>query len=128
MVVLIIIKIDLKKEDDYRDSYVLLDDLSVIENSEIFKSHVKVGINRYLDEDGFFKKEYKFFKDYKLCFYVTLDDTKLNLDDKITDVVYLGAEKSAFKLTMYKENDNLEEMFLSMIDEDNTNRKQRLKL
>lgn len=26
------------------------------------------------------------------------------------------------------ENDNLEEMFLSMIDEDNTNRKQRLKL
>lgn len=102
-------KIDLKKEDDYRDSYVLLDDLSVIENSEIFKSHVKVGINRYLDEDGFFKKEYKFFKDYKLCFYVTLDDTKLNLDDKITDVVYLGAEKSAFKLTMYKENDNLEE-------------------
>ena len=26
------------------------------------------------------------------------------------------------------ENENLEEMFLSMIDEDNTNRKQRLKL
>ena len=26
------------------------------------------------------------------------------------------------------ENDNLEEMFLSMIDEDNKNRKQRLKL
>ena len=27
-----------------------------------------------------------------------------------------------------EENDNLEEMFLSMIDEDNANRKQRLKL
>lgn len=102
-------KIDLKNEDNYRSTFVVLDDQSIIENSKIFRSHVKVGINRSLDEDGFFKKEYKFFKDYKLCFYVTLDDTKLNLDSKVTDVVYLGAEKSAFKLTMYQENDELEE-------------------
>ena len=35
------------------------------------------------------------------------------------------------KLTAHQagfENDNLEEMFLAMIDEDNANRKQRLKL
>lgn len=99
----------LKNEDDYRDSYVLLDDLEIIKNSKIFESHVKVGINRSLDEDGFFKKEYKFFKNYKLCFYVMLDDTNLNFNGEITDVVYLGAEKSAFKLTMYQENNKLEE-------------------
>ena len=46
----------------------------------------------------------------KLLFEGSLDDLKLT------------AHQAGF------ENDNLEEMFLSMIDEDNANRKQRLKL
>lgn len=46
----------------------------------------------------------------RLLFEGSLDDLKLT------------AHQAGF------ENDNLEEMFLSMIDEDNANRKQRLKL
>ena len=50
-----------------------------------------------------------------------LNHGRLLFEGSLEDLIFI-AHEAGF------ENDNLEEMFLSMIDEDNTNSKQRLKL
>ena len=52
---------------------------------------------------------------------LVLNHGRLLFEGSLEDLKFT-AHESGF------ENDNLEEMFLSMIDEDNKNRKQRLKL
>ena len=114
--------IRLKEEDNIRNSYVILNESrKVIKNEDIFNTHIKVGINRFLEKDGFFKKEYKSLKDYKLCFYVTFNETKFKIPDnkRITDIVYMGMGKSAFKFTMYKETNCLEDKIESIMKADN---------
>lgn len=114
-------KINLKKEDEIRNSFVVLDSKEIKKDNDIFKSHVKVGINLSLKDEGFFKKEYKFFKEYKLCFYVGIDETVFKINEKITDVVYMGMGKSAFKVSIYPENNKIKDQIKNTFKMENNN-------
>lgn len=69
--------------------------------SDLFKGITQIGINKYGDENAFFKKEYKQLKKgYSFIFFAELEDfTAYN-----TDIVYLGQGKSAFKVEWIKKD------------------------
>lgn len=88
------------------DSYMQLRDGVVVEPDKIFKSDIRVGINRSNDRDGFFKKEYKILLgSYSFAVY-------LDLDDSITPrntIVQLGQGKSTFAVSFKEEKNTIGE-------------------
>lgn len=114
-------KVELKSEDAIKKQFYNIDNnsLELIDESKIIKSIEKVGINRYLEKDGFFKKEYKYLnRDYQFGFYLEIDDDSFDekLDDIIQDVVYMGSGKSAFELTMTKIEVTIDDFINQVID------------
>lgn len=98
----------------------------------IFKKITKVGIRKNNDdqnkkEEGFFKKEYIILnEDYIFSFFVDLNKDDLALENTI---VYLGQNKSAFKLSITKSNANGENESIlriksqSLLEDKNSNNK-----
>lgn len=122
-------KINLK--DEMRNSFVNLKIVEdgenekkdeIVKEEDIFETNIKIGINRSLEDDGFFKQERKFFKNYKLCFYVyfneKIDGNKIK--NGLTDVVYMGMNNTAFKITLYEEKDELEKKVKSKMNSKET--------
>ena len=105
-------KIVLKDEWKVRSSFVSLNEnKKIVPTNTIFDSVTKVGINKNATENGYFKKEYWYIKDYKMCFYVDLENDQKFIDKMnfpIDEIVYLGMGKSAFKFKMFEESDNLD--------------------
>lgn len=87
-------------------SYMQLKDGAVIEMDKIFKSDIRVGINRNSDQDGFFKKEYKILLgNYSFAVYLTLDDSITPQNN----IVQLGQGKSTFVVSFHPEENTLSE-------------------
>jgi len=99
------------------ETYLLGSDNSTKCYEDVFKSVEKIGINRPLshkphtshlstpnvaEESGFYKQtSYNLEQGFSFAFYATLtDDTKLH-----NNVVYLGAERSAFMMNVHKVDD-----------------------
>ena len=100
------------------DSYTRLSDGSIFEVDELFGRMENVGICKKADEDGFYKKEYRYLKmekgRFRFTFFVSLDSEILSRKlpyflrkkDTVKDIVYMGLGKSAFSIEVKrKEND-----------------------
>lgn len=100
------------------DSYTRLSDGSIFEVDELFGRTENVGIYKKADEDGFYKKEYRYLKmengRVQFAFFVSLDTEILSHKllhflrgkDTVKDIVYMGLGKSAFSIEVKrKEND-----------------------
>jgi len=106
-------------------SYTRLADRKVFNIEELFGTTENVGIYKRAEEEGYYKKEYKYFQSFeeeqkkkklKFAFFVSLNDESevlkkklphfLKEDSVIKDIVYMGLGKSAFILEMKrKKND-----------------------
>ena len=103
-------------KDGISHSYMCIDgdenDVGKIyEYSDIFESDMRVGINRFKDENGFFKRQYSVLKEgFTFAVYVTLEDiTPQNT------VVYMGQGKSLFIADFVEVEDKSEEEFTKKI-------------
>lgn len=110
------------------DSYTRLQDGRIFEAQELFGKTENVGIYKKSEEEGFYKKEYRYLKKVKssqegmvekqlqFAFFLSLEDGTDVLSHKlphflkekctVKDVVYMGLGKSAFSIEIRKkEND-----------------------
>lgn len=74
------------------NSFVRLSDGFIV--TDIFSSVEKVGVNTTKKEDAYFKKKYKFMKDYSFSFFAEVAEEFPKISDQ---VVFLGQGKSAFE-------------------------------
>ena len=102
-------------KDGISESFMQLSDGKIIPCCEIFKSDIRVGINRFEKEGGFFKKEYKVLLN-GICFaaYVKLaDDVKPS-----GGIVYMGQGKSAFSVSFTEQKNNISQDIKKYLRED----------
>ncbi len=65
---------DFHAKDRDVSSYVNLDTLEIVEMSDIFIRHDRIGIKRFSTEEGFFKKQFITMKNgYSFCFFADLE-------------------------------------------------------
>ena len=90
---------DFHSKDRDVSSYVNLDTLEIVDMSDIFIRHDRIGIKRFSTEEGFFKKQFISMKNgYSFCFFADLDG------DWKDSLVYLGQNKSLFKVSFEKKD------------------------
>ena len=123
---------DFEVKDGLADSYVALPHEnspgSIYSSSDVFTSDTRIGINRGVKNDGFFKKEYKMLKDgFSFAVYAVLDIDAYACvaRDKAIDItkpqtVFLGQGKSAFSVEFTEtaeapENDPFKDVFYSEV-------------
>ena len=93
-------------KDGVCSDYMKLSDGSIVDCSEIFETEIRIGINRRVNENGFFKKEYSMLhKGYSFGVYIELEDGL----DVNNGIVFLGQGKSAFALEFTEEDNTLTE-------------------
>lgn len=91
-------------------------EISINEKSKpIFDKVLRVGIGR--KEKDFFKKEYIMLHP-KLCFGVTTD-IECYIEDKTTDICYMGREKSPFVYTVEKTDISVETRIVDCLGKNN---------
>ena len=102
---------DYSVKDGLEDGYLCLETCEVIELSDIFRSVMRIGINRGERENGFFKKEYKLL-DSKYAFSV-LAEIGLPEERRITGkhVITMGQGKSPFSVEITEVEDSAMEEF-----------------
>ncbi len=96
---------DYKAKNYLTDSFMCLDDLSIVSRDKLFKANVKTRIHKKngKNEEAYFKKEsYVLNQDYSFAFAAEIDISKdigiPKIDWKKKNIVYLGQDKSAFLL------------------------------
>lgn len=111
--------ISLKNESDHRSKFINLNKVKELESKEdlidestMFISDVRVGINTKATEDGFFKKGYcRLHPDYEFGVYVELDEYEelhKSISETGKSIVYMGMNKSAFIMTIEEVKDSVE--------------------
>ena len=92
-------------------SFTSLSDCRIYKEFEIFRREVRIGINRGVNDDGLFKKEYAAIRgEFSFAAYVLLDGVS---PEDLT--VYLGQGKSVFKMSFTEACDGEYEAFLSSV-------------
>jgi len=87
---------------DIYDNYLSLDSSDTKKANDIFKQIEQIGNSKQDKKDSLFKKtSYKLLDDFKFAFYL---ECGYNLKDSI---VYLGADRSGFKLEVKEDNRSL---------------------
>lgn len=91
--------LDFDVKEGLAHSYVNIENGEIVTEDKIFRTDLRIGINRKKEKDGFFKKEYRMLeKDFAFSVYVTLDVQ----EDPVSKVVFLGQGKSPFAVTFEK--------------------------
>lgn len=94
------------------DSYMRLSDGALVYADSIFGTEMRVGNLKTTDrknENGFFKKEYRYLKeDYRFAFYVDLDDNAV-LPNSGKTQAFLGQGKSLFNVYFEEQENTLAE-------------------
>lgn len=107
-------------------SYTRLSDGKILDKDDILGETANIGIYKRADNEGYFKKEYKYFKTFyenkkntklHFSFFLSLDETSHIFRKKlwhfmkeniiIKDIVYMGLSKSAFALELKKKESDL---------------------
>lgn len=75
-------------------------------SSEIFESKMQIGITKNGGDDAFYKQGVLRLKDgFKFAFYAEIDE------DLKSDIVFLGAQQSCFKMDVVPMNEDVDSMF-----------------
>lgn len=105
---------DYSAKDGITDSFTAIDDGMLYDSDSLFSTTVRVGINRSVSEDGFFKKEYICLKEgFSFAVYLTLSDGAALPEASTT--VFLGQNKSAFTVNAVEATDNSEQAIKSLL-------------
>lgn len=99
------------------NSYMNVEDGSLVDAQEIFSPVVRVGINKGKEDKSFFKKQFQHMqKDWALGVYVTLETDRIAADPAARDalgaletgtIAYLGQNKSAFAVRLRPEENQM---------------------
>jgi len=93
-------------KDDLFSDFISIDKTKIVKMSDIFEEIEKVGIEKFSDNKGFFKKfSYKFKNDFEFAFFVEFEGEDFKFED---DIVELGADRSAFKMKVENSDEWLE--------------------
>ena len=88
---------------DIYDNYISLDSNDTKSSNDIFEIVEQIGNSKLDEEDSLFKKSSYILKDgFKFAFYLECEYELKN------SIVYLGADKSVFKLELIKDDGNLD--------------------
>lgn len=122
-------------------SYTRLSDGRVFEMDKLFGETENVGIDKKADEDGFYKKEYKYLKSVEdgkkenekllqFAFFLSLaEDSKIFqqklphlLQERcaVKDIVYMGLGKSAFSIEIRKKKNDFYDQAAALIKKSHT--------
>ena len=78
--------------------FISIDKNQSLKEDNIFEEIEKIGIKKDSDEKGFFKKySYILKDDFEFAFYVEFEDEDFKFED---DIIELGADRSAFKMSV----------------------------
>ncbi len=103
---------DFDVKEGLEHSYVSVENGEIYDESDIFVADLRIGINRFKEKDGFFKKEYRMLKgDFSFAVYAELD-----AEEPQPQCVFLGQGKSAFMVTFEKEANGLEEKVKAFLE------------
>lgn len=106
---------DYNVKDGITSGYMKLCDGTVVPLDKIFRSVTRTGINREVDNKGYFKKEYRILDaQYAFGVYLSLEDDLIPHDD----VVFLGQGKSAFSVQFTPEENSIDARMKSYLRED----------
>lgn len=96
---------DFDVKEGLEHSWVSLEKGEIYTEDILFKSDLRIGINRTEKNDGFFKKEYCMLEnDFSFAVYAELDTKNI----PSSQCVFLGQGKSAFTVTFTEEENNLQ--------------------
>lgn len=108
---------DFNSKDGLTDTFMDIENGSIVETEEIFKTTTRVGIDKNKDKKAFFKKQYHILNSgWSFGAYVTLDTQLLqedaqahqNLEEmKTGTTVYLGQNKAAFTAKLLRQDDTM---------------------
>lgn len=88
-------------------SYMSVDDRHL--ETDLFKSDIRIGINRKNTKDGFFKKEYKSLKPgFSFCVFAEIDNACL---ENKSHIVSLGQGKVPFAVTFKKSANSMYDVY-----------------
>ena len=97
---------DFDVKEGLESSFVSVENGEIFNECDIFKTDLRIGINRNTENDGFFKKEYCMLQDdFVFSVFATLSD---NVTPK-TEIVFLGQGKSPFVVTFEPASCNFED-------------------
>lgn len=103
---------DFDVKEGLEHSWVSLEKGEIYTEKVLFKSNLRIGINRAEKKDGFFKKEYCMLrKSFAFAVYAELDTDNLPQ----SQCVFLGQGKSAFVISFEEEEGSLTERATSFI-------------
>lgn len=95
--------IDFVAKDGLSYDYMKINDGEVVGKCDIFKAQARTRVAKNLQEDGFFKRTYRFLGDnYSFGFYVSFEEDWCSEKEIKDEIVYIGQEKSAFVLSFEK--------------------------
>ena len=96
------------------NSYTRLDTGKIVKCEDIFYNVTRVGINKTMTENAFFKKEYiSLAKDYSFGFFIELsDDADIS---KAASYVYLGQSKSSFNVSFEETEIDIKSMIEKLL-------------
>ncbi len=99
-------------KDGFWSGYMDLgNDSNKIDTGELFKSQIKVGINKNSNgailDNAFYKMEYKMMeKHWAMAFIADVDCTEMEFLRECEDFAFMGKERSLFRMSVKKVNEN----------------------